>query len=519
MASCASVHIFTILAAILRSTYAHSHNDVPGAEAHGLAAMLRDFMGGGKARNFFHRYFQQDIPDVPIGSSGPVKIYPDGLKEQTFLSTSVALAQGEISNKWMPLAWPKGHIAVKSFAADLVRAGPHGEEPPISACCDGDYVAPREEVFMHHWTVNKWQLPKSLFESLVKSHGRNYDLESSWKDTIETWLADTGNNAGANGPCRNAALHLYFGIGNEVRGTPPNMNHSYEFPDPYGVEFNEPDMKKIGEFMMLNLHLIDTRNVTDTRRCVECDCDYIGVTPLRPSYIGGLACCHSTSDGGAKCPVVQNALPKRSETYYMRYTVQWRDFDPVSTLPLEVITFDATDNNTQWSDLSWLPSSYKEAHTSFHSDKVAEDTISGGKSGDFLGAASCHVEYFVPPCGNGDACVHKLPNSWVLPYSVDIVFVRSHFHTGGINMTLRSETQQICAGVGSYGNDTHMLSNINACKVGTSEFPVPVRIDRGSSLFTETFYKQDSKPHFGVMAMSFVFAHIPPSEGKPSILV
>ena len=60
------------------------------------------------------------------------------------------------------------------------------------------------------------QLPASFFEALVKSGGRDYVLESSWKEALATWVSDAGNNAGANGPCRNAELHLYFGIGNEV---------------------------------------------------------------------------------------------------------------------------------------------------------------------------------------------------------------------------------------------------------------------------------------------------------------
>lgn len=368
---------------------------------------------------------------------------------------------------------------------------------------------------MHHWTVNKWQMPASLFKSLVKSGGRDYALESSWKEAIETWLADSGNNAGANGPCRNAELHLYFGIGNEVRGTPQHLNHSYEFPDPYALEFNGPEMKKLGEFMMLNLHLIDIRNVTDTRRCVECDCDYLNAKPpfqgKHPSYVGGLACCHSTGSDGGKCRLVGDVEAGRNQTYYMRYTVQWRDFDPVTTLPLEVITFDATDNNTQWSDISWLPASYKEAHTSFHKDAAATATISGGKSGEFLGIAACHVEYFVPPCASGELCIHKMPNSWTLPYPIDIVFVRSHFHSGGLNMTVRSETQHICTGVSTYSDETHLLTDVSGCKAGTAALPAPVRIERGSKIFAEALYQQDSKPHFGVMAMSFVYAHVPSS--------
>lgn len=420
------------------------------------------------------------------------------------------------------MGWPKGHIAIKSFAADVLQDSPDGKAPTPEPCCGGEHWASRKDVFMHHWTVNKWQLPASLFQALVKSGGRDYNLESSWTDAIQTWLADAGNNAGANGPCRNAELHLYFGIGNEVRGKPLHLNHSYEFPDPYGLEFDGVKMSKLGQFMMLNLHLIDIRNVTDVRRCAECDCSYLNVSPFsgtHPTYIGGLACCHSTSDDAGSCPLIKGAPAPKNQTYYMRYTVQWRDFDPETTKPLEVITFDATDNNTQWSDLSWLPWSSQQKHTSFHADAIAASTISSGKSGEFLGINACHVEYYVPPCAMSDTCIHKMPNSWTLPYPVEIVFVRSHFHSGGVNMTLRAQSQHICTSIGTYDSEHPFLIDASGCKAGTSVLPAPVRIERGGQIFAEAVYKQDSKPHFGVMAMSFVYAHVPTTGKGDRVLV
>jgi hypothetical protein len=492
----------------------HAHSFHPGEEANGVAWLFRQVFAGSATRDFVHRWFMEELPDVSIGTQSPVKILPDGTKEQTFISSPMTLAQGEIINKWIPIAWPKGHVAIKTFAADVMKANVDGSMPPITPCCDqGPNVASREEVFMHHWTIQKWQLPASAFEKLVEACGRDYDLEFSWKHAMQTLFADAGLNDGANGPCRQAELHLFFGIGNEVRGTPKVLNHSYEFPEPYGIEFDSDRMRKQGEFMLLNTHLIDLRNVTDVRRCAECDCEFLNVKPKQQEYKGGLGCCHSTHFDGGSCPVSES-LAQVNQTYHIRYTVTWRDFD--STIkPLEVITFDLTDNNTRWSDISWLPGGYSEEHAALHRDNLSMVTVNDGRSGEMPGGRACHVEYYVPACTPTSRCIHTMHNSWSVPWPMDIVFVRSHFHAGGLNLTIRSDTADICTSLSTY--EDRFLIDVSGCKAGKDGqggLPKPVHLKRDDRVYLEAVYKQDPKPHFGVMAMSFVYAHITPL--KPS---
>merc|ERR1719456_186822 len=99
-------------------------------------------------------------------------------------------------------------------------------------------------------------------------------------------------------------------------------------------------------------------------------------------------------------------------------------------------------------------------------------------------------------------------NSWVLPYPIEIVFIRNHFHAGGLNMTTKTDRSDICTGRGSYDKD-HFLIDISTCTAGSPSLPAPFRVAKGETLSVETVYSQDQLPHYGVMAMSFVYAHVP----------
>jgi len=67
-----------------------------------------------------------------------------------------------------------------------------------------------------------------------------------------------------------------------------------------------------------------------------------------------------------------------------------------------------------------------------------------------------------------------------------------------------------CTGYGTYDEDLNMV-DVSTCK------PVNhYRIKKGQKLFVESVYQQDELPHYGVMSMSFVYAHIP---RKPVIQV
>jgi len=240
--------------------------------------------------------------------------------------------------------------------------------------------------------------------------------------------------------------------------------------------------------MVLNTHLIDLRNVTNKRACSECKCSHF--------------------DGG-KCPV-DRAAYETNQTYFLRYTLKWQDFDPAVTKPLEVISLDATDNNTKWADWPFIPGGFHQSHAALHADPVSEAIVLDNRSGDYIGESACHIEFFVPPCKVGDACIYKLQNSWEVPFPVDIVFLRNHFHNGGINMTTSGPLYN-CTGHGTYENGT--LIDVSTCTTagdGHSRYGKSRRVERGERFVVEAFYKQDQLPHYGVMAMSFVYAHIPP---------
>mmetsp|Transcript_53466 Transcript_53466/g.97795 ORF Transcript_53466/g.97795 Transcript_53466/m.97795 type:complete len:268 (+) Transcript_53466:1-804(+) len=260
-------------------------------------------------------------------------------------------------------------------------------------------------------------------------------------------------------------------------------------------------MRKSGEFMVLNTHLIDTRGVEDKRGCTECKCSLLGTRGFLPVTTGGLTCCHSTEVDGGKCP--STGVDMGNQTYYIRYTIRWRDFNPATTLPLEVITFDATDNNTKWGDLPFIQGGFREAHEELKNDPQSLAIVNDGRSGDFDGKRACHVEYYVPPCEKAGSCIQKIRNSWTLPYPIEIVFLRNHFHTGGMNMTT-SGSGYNCTGHSTY-DSRGALQDITNCIAGSS----PVRIDRGDKMFVEATYAQDDLPHYGVMAMAFIYAYVP----------
>jgi hypothetical protein len=320
------------------------------------------------------------------------------------------------------------------------------------------------------------------------------------------FLAGSGLNSGANGPCWDSNLHLYFGIGNEVRTKTKEGRDAYEFPDPYGVEFDSTMMRKQGEFMVLNTHLIDTRNVSNHRACTECKCSELGTRGFLDVTEGGLSCCHSTFYDGGKCPLLPDT-PSSNVTYYLRYTIKWRDFNPATTLPLEVVTFDATDNNTKWGDLPFIPGGYKESHEAQKTDPQSLAVVNDGRSGDFDGKRACHIEWYVPACKTGDSCILKIRNSWEVPYPMQIVFLRNHFHAGGINMTTYADGFK-CTGNATY-DENNALVDISTCSTNDPAFSGVHHVRGGEKVYVESVYQQDDLPHYGVMSMSFIYAHIP----------
>ncbi|KAE8703487.1 putative carbonyl reductase [Hibiscus syriacus] len=203
-----------------------------------------------------------------------------------FLSPKFVLGPGSVESRfYFNVDFPRGHIAVKSFDAEVIDEA-------------GDPV-PLHHTFLHHWLgLHFW--------------------EKQWD-------------------CQN--IFQFFGLGSETRKTATNI------PDPYGIEFGNPAEIPSGfeEQWMLNIHAIDTRGVEDKLGCTECRCDLYNVTvdeygrPLRPDYKGGLSCCYDHT----QCKVKQGFEGVR-RMLYLQYTVKWVDMDSY-VLPVQVYIFDVTD--------------------------------------------------------------------------------------------------------------------------------------------------------------------------------
>ncbi|KAI3766107.1 hypothetical protein L2E82_16157 [Cichorium intybus] len=238
----------------------------------------------------------------------------NGVKSKVYLSPKIALHQGSVANKYYyDMEFPKGHIAIKSFNAEVVDE----EGNPVSL----------KETYLHHWVAARYYQRKGIKEP---KHYGNLGFQQS--DHIP---------AGNAGVCNSASgLSQFFGLGSETRKT------STHVPDPYGIEVGNPLEIPSGyeEKWLLNVHAIDTRGVVDAMGCTECRCSLYNVTvdeygqPFKPNYAGGLYCCYDET----QCKV-KNGLESVKRNVYMKYTVTWVDWSE-SIIPVKIYIFDVTDS-------------------------------------------------------------------------------------------------------------------------------------------------------------------------------
>lgn len=221
------------------------------------------------------------------------------VKTKVFRSPQFELEPGQVSNKvFLNMDFPKGHIAIKSFDAEIVD--------------DKGKPVPLYDAYLHHWVVVKYH------EEIKNQSNFN-----------------TVPNSGMCNP--DGGLVQYFGLGSETRKT------RNDIPDPYGIEAGNPaDVPKgYQEGWMLNVHAIDTRGAVDKRGCLECTCSlYSNITmdgPLPEKYDGGLRCCTD----GARCKV-KEGYPKSKRILYLKYTIKYVNWDP-SIVPTRVYILDVTD--------------------------------------------------------------------------------------------------------------------------------------------------------------------------------
>ncbi|MFS7971316.1 putative stress up-regulated Nod 19 [Helianthus anomalus] len=237
--------------------------------------------------------------------------FENGLKSMVYKSSKITLHPGSVSNKlYYEIEFPKGHIAIKSFNAEVVDEAGN----PVSL----------QQTYLHHWIASRYY-------ERVGSEDRNYNANPGF-DQSDIIMA---RNAGL---CDHV-LGQFFGLGAETRKT------STHIPDPYGIEVGNPLEVPSGyeEKWMFNIHTIDTRGAVDAVGCTECRCDLYNVTndkygqPLDPNYGGGLSCCYD----GTQCKV-KNGIASVERHLYLKYTVKWVDWSD-TILPVKIFILDVTD--------------------------------------------------------------------------------------------------------------------------------------------------------------------------------
>ncbi|CAN1174497.1 hypothetical protein LINPERHAP2_LOCUS31349 [Linum perenne] len=230
------------------------------------------------------------------------------IKSATFMSPEFVVRPGTVVNKfYKSIDFPKGHIGIKSFDAEVVDQ--LGNSVPLY------------QTYLHHWALFRYHVSKSNDSSfrLVRN----------------------------SGICQGDDGGQYYGIGSETRKT------STHVPDPYAIEIGNPADIPEGyeEKWMLNVHAIDTRGVEDSLGCNECLCDLYNVSKVesvRSDYIGGFLCCEEHS----QCKLKQGFQgPKKS--LYLRYTMKWVDWDD-QILPVQIYIFDVTDDGKRQPDDSTI---------------------------------------------------------------------------------------------------------------------------------------------------------------------
>ncbi|KAL8042857.1 hypothetical protein ABFX02_09G079500 [Erythranthe guttata] len=369
-------------------------------------------------------------------------------KSEVFLSPKFVMEPGSVSNKYFyNVDFPKGHIAIKSFNAEVVDE----EGNPI----------PLHETYLHHWIVLRYHQRKDTAD--IGAHQGDLGfLQSDHIVVKNSGMCDSG-------------LSQYFGLGSETRRT------STDVPDPYGIEVGNPtDVAADGyeERWMLNVHAIDTRGAEDKMGCTECRCDLYNMTVDGGNYNGGLRCCHD----GAKCRVekgFEGGVETSRRSLYLRYTVEYIDWEE-SIVPVRIYILDVTDIWTK-----------------------------ADESRGIVARHRCLIEYNVESCsagGSHDSCTHTKTLSVSLPTGGDVIYGVGHQHAGGSGTALYGEGGRlICSSNPIYGtgeepgNEAGYIVGMSTC------YPSPgsVKISDGETLTLVSNYSS-TQTHTGVMGLFYL---------------
>ncbi|KAL2942230.1 Phosphoenolpyruvate carboxylase 1, partial [Bienertia sinuspersici] len=243
--------------------------------------------------------------------------------------------------------FPRGHIGIKNFNAEVLdEAG-----VPVSL----------QDTYVHHWVVVRYYIRKN------------------------------SNDIPVNSKTKPAQRLIRSDI------------HTCQI-QPYAIEVSSPAEVPPGyeERWLLNVHAIDTRGAVDRLGCTECKCSLYNVTideygrHISQDYEGGLWCCYDET----QCKV-KEAFQHAPRKLYLRYTIQWFDWDK-SLVPVKIYVFDVTD--------TWNPSYGK------HHCKT--------------------VEYDISHCDSSamttNECIDTMKMSFNMPRGGYLVYGVAHQHARGI---------------------------------------------------------------------------------------
>ncbi|KAI4319013.1 hypothetical protein MLD38_032663 [Melastoma candidum] len=368
------------------------------------------------------------------------------VKEATFLSPKFVLNPGSVADKYYhDIDFPRGHIALKSFTAEVVDE----EGNPVSL----------KETYLHHWVVDRYYQRKD-----AKLADNDSGMEISGPERVVV------RNGGI---CQN--LGQYFGLGSETRRTETFV------PDPYGIEVGNQEEIPDGyeERWFLNVHAIDTRGVEDGLGCTECRCDLYNVTqdqygrPLAPGYKGGLYCCYDHT----QCRLMEG-FRGTGRGLYLRYTVHWVDWES-SILPVTIYIFDVTDN----------PSQKSLGPGEEHHCRIEYD-----------------VENRFDSAGDDNSYIDSKRTELVFPASGYVIYGVAHQHSGGLGSNLYGEDNRlVCSSVPTYGEGNEAGDEAGYIVGMSTCYPQfgSVKISKGEVLLLESNYSRKEN-HTGVMGLFYI---------------
>ncbi|CAL5201513.1 unnamed protein product [Lathyrus oleraceus] len=355
------------------------------------------------------------------------------IKSATFVSEMFEIGPGKVAAKtFFDVEFPKGHVGVKSFDAELVDE-------------EGNSV-PLYEAYLHHWFA-------------IKYHAKDWNmLKIIPKNPLEGAIYIRNE-----GTCNSYILPAYWGLGGESRGTKSNI------PNPYAVEQGNPSYVPIGyeEKWLLNLMVIDTRGTKHRKHCTECRCNrfnlpknFYNVTlgidgkPLSSNYKGGIFCCQDN----LQCKLKKDfEAPTRKLA--LRYKITWVEWNQ-QQIPVRFYILDSTDR------------------VRTNGSQIIHD---------------CQSEFTIPS-NNGKK--HSLPHIEKANIPIErggyLIYGTSHMHTGVINATLYGQDgRTLYTSKPTYG-DGKEPGNEKGYVVGMSgSYPKPgsIKIKDGEIVTVETRYK------------------------------